>query len=262
MVRYQPHRFRSTIPYYARYRVPYPDALIAIVAERCAIGPGIGLLDLGCGPGPLAVGFARLGAAVTAMDPDSAMLSAAREHAADAGVALRLVEGSSYDLGPAIGRFRMATMGRSFHWMDREATLAVLDGMIEPGGAVALFGGTRLDAPGPDWRALVKSLREEILPEREAERRQRAIEREEERSILSRSAFSRTESHGVVVRRVLTPDEILGSVLSQSDTSPDALGDRRPAFEKALREGLVALSPEGTFAEVVEVTALIATRPS
>ena len=32
MVRLEPHLFRSTVPYYERYRVPYPDALIAVVA--------------------------------------------------------------------------------------------------------------------------------------------------------------------------------------------------------------------------------------
>ena len=30
-------------------------------------------------------------------------------------------------------------MGRSFHWMDRAATMAALDALVSPGGAVALF---------------------------------------------------------------------------------------------------------------------------
>ena len=34
------------------------------------------MLDLGCGTGMLAVGFARLGMAVTAMDPEPDMLAA------------------------------------------------------------------------------------------------------------------------------------------------------------------------------------------
>ena len=32
---FEPHHFRSTVPFYAVYRVPYPDALIVFVAERC-----------------------------------------------------------------------------------------------------------------------------------------------------------------------------------------------------------------------------------
>jgi 2-polyprenyl-3-methyl-5-hydroxy-6-metoxy-1,4-benzoquinol methylase len=78
---FDPHRFRSTVPFYAAHRVPYPQALIAFVAERCRLGRGSPVLDLGCGPGPLAVAFARLGCAVTAMDPSPDMLAAAARHA-------------------------------------------------------------------------------------------------------------------------------------------------------------------------------------
>ncbi len=262
MTRLEPHLFRSTIPYYARHRVPYPEALIVDVAERCGIGPGSALLDLGCGPGQLAVAFARRGAVVTAMDPDPAMLAAAHESAAEVGVALRLIEGSSYDLGPAIGRFRLVTMGRSFHWMDREATLAALDRMIEPGGSVVFFGDEHLESPSPDWPALVRRLRGEFVPEREAARRRRMILREGHEAVLARSAFSRLDRRGAVVRRTLTADEIVGIIYSHSDTSPEALRDRQSAFETALREGLAKLSAGGVLNEVVEVTAVIATRPS
>jgi len=37
MVRFEPRRFRSTVPYYARYRVPYPDRLIEFVARQCGV---------------------------------------------------------------------------------------------------------------------------------------------------------------------------------------------------------------------------------
>src|SRR5262245_61869697 len=72
---HEPRRFRSTVPFYATYRVPYPQALVAFVAERCCLAPGSPVLDLGCGPGLLAVAFARLGCAVTAMDPEPDMLA-------------------------------------------------------------------------------------------------------------------------------------------------------------------------------------------
>ncbi len=263
MVRLEPHLFRSTIPYYERFRAPYPEALIATVAQLCGVGPASPVLDLGCGPGQLAIAFARLGAAVTAMDPDRAMLDLAQARAAEAGVILRLIEGSSFDLAPALGRFQLVTMGRSFHWMDREATLAALDAMIEPGGAIVLFSDERLEPPKPDWSALVGRLRAEFLPERDAERRRRMSERQGCRAVLARSAFSRPlDTRGVVLHRALTADAVVGAVYSHSDTSPDALGERRAAFEAALREGLTRLSPEGLFSERIEVTAAIARRPA
>jgi ubiquinone/menaquinone biosynthesis C-methylase UbiE len=262
MARVEPTLFRSTIPFYERYRVPYPEPLIAAVAELCGIERGSRVLDLGCGPGQLAIAFARRGAVATAMDPDRAMLALARERAAEAGVALTLVEGSSFDLGPTIGRFRLVTMGRSFHWMDRDATLAALDQMIEPGGAIALFTDEELEVPNPDWPGLVKRLRAEFVPERDARRQWRKAGREGQATVLARSAFPQLDSREVTLRRTLTADEIVGVVYSYSDTSPDALGDWRAAFEAALRDGLARLSPEGMFEERLVVGAVIARRAS
>ena len=165
-VPFEPHRFRSTVPYYVRYRVPDPNRLIAFVAERCGLERASHVLDLGCGPGQLAIAFARLGSAVTAIDPEPRMLAAARERAAVAGVSLKAIEGSSYDLQPDLGRFRLVTLGRSFHWMDRGATLALLDRMVERGGGTALFGDKRIEIRGVDWRPLVERLQEEFVPAR------------------------------------------------------------------------------------------------
>ena len=259
-VPFEPHRFRSTVPYYGRYRVPYPEQLITCVAERCGLERASHVLDLGCGLGQLAIAFARLGSTVTAIDPEPSMLAAARERAAAAGVSLKTIEGSSYDLQPALGHFRLVTLGRSFHWMDRAATLAVLDRMIERGGAIALFGDKRIEARGADWRSLVERLQEEFVPALAAERRERKQTEEPHEVVLLRSAFSSLERHGVIVTRRLGADDIVGRTYSSSTTSPEALGERRPAFERALREGLAGLSPAGEFSDIVEVNALLARR--
>jgi SAM-dependent methyltransferase len=259
-VPFEPHRFRSTVPYYVRYRVPYPNRLIAFVAEGCGLERASHVLDLGCGPGQLAIAFARLGSTVTAIDPEPSMLAAARECAAAAGVSLKTIEGSSYDLNPTLGHFRLVTLGRSFHWMDRDATLAVLDRMIERGGAIALFGDKRIETRGADWRALLERLQQEFVPELATERRERKKTEEPDELVLLRSAFFSLERHGVIVMRRLGADDIVGRAYASSTTSPAALGERRPAFEEALREGLAGLAPTGEFSEIVEVTALIARR--
>jgi predicted RNA methylase len=258
---FRPRRFRSTVPFYTRYRIPYPRELIEFVANRCALERGNRVLDLGCGPGPLAVGFARLGMAVTAMDPEPDMLAAARQNAKEAGVTLNLIEGSSYDLGPLLGRFHLVTMGRSFHWMDRDATLAALESLIEDGGRVALFGNRRIDTRDVNWRALVEQVREKFVPAQIAERRQSKAQEEPHEASLLQSAFCVVERYGVTVRRKLGPNDILGRVYSSSTTSPEVLGDNRPIFEQALREELALLSPNGEFTEAVELYALIARKP-
>ena len=195
------------------------------------------------------------------MDPEPEMLAAANENAGAAGATLSLVEGSSYDLGPSLGRFRLVTMGRSFHWMDRGPTLVALDRLVEQGGAVTLFGDRRIETPDQDWRALVERLRKEFVPDSAAARWWRKTETEPHEAVLLRSGFSAIERHGVIVNRRLDPDDIVGRAYSTSITSPEALGEKRAAFEAALREGLAGLSPTGEFSEISEINALIARRP-
>ena len=51
--------------------------------------------------------------------------------------------------------------------------------------------------------------------------------------------------------------------LSFSANSPSALGEAgRAAYEAAVRERLLAISPDGIFPEVVETVAIIARRPA
>ncbi|HEY0107435.1 MAG TPA: methyltransferase domain-containing protein, partial [Rhizomicrobium sp.] len=95
---FDPRRFRSTVPFYARYRLGYPDALIARVARFAGLTPGDAVMDLGCGPGLLAVPFAQLGFAVTAVDPEPDMVAACGAAAREAGVAVDIRQASSFDL--------------------------------------------------------------------------------------------------------------------------------------------------------------------
>ncbi|NEJ25122.1 methyltransferase domain-containing protein [Rhizobium leguminosarum] len=259
---FEPRRFRTTAAYYSRFRVPYPDTLIERVTARTGLRPGDRLLDLGCGPGQIGIAFARLGGAdVTGLDPEPEMLEAAREDAAAAGVAVKFVLGSSYDLGFAFGPLKMTTMGRSFHWMDRAATLTMLDTLTEPGGAVALFGDRHISS-SPAWREAMERLSERFSPERMRTERQLRhgadwIKHEE---FLLRSPFRNLERIGIVTERVIDADEIIGRAFSMSVTSPHALGDRTMEFEQALRNELATLSPDGKFTEIVESNVLIAFR--
>ncbi|MGO8248841.1 class I SAM-dependent methyltransferase [Rhizobium johnstonii] len=259
---FEPRRFRTTAAYYSRFRVPYPDRLIERVIARMDLQPGDRVLDLGCGPGQIGIAFARLAHAdVTGLDPEPEMLDAAREDAIAAGVDAKFVLASSYDLGPSFGPLKMTAMGRSFHWMDRAATLSMLDTLTEPGGAVALFGDRHISS-SPAWREAMERVSETFSPERMRTDRQFHhgpdwIKHEE---FLLRSNFRNLERIGVVAERVINADEIVGRAFSMSATSPQALGGRMMEFEQALRRELAALSPKGKFTEIVESNALIAFR--
>jgi SAM-dependent methyltransferase len=86
-------RFASTVRFYARYREPYPPTFFQSVAERLALRGDEALLDVGCGPGPLAIGFAPFVGSCAGLDPEPAMIEAARAAAEAAGVRLTLHPG-------------------------------------------------------------------------------------------------------------------------------------------------------------------------
>jgi SAM-dependent methyltransferase len=258
---FEPRRFRSTAAYYTRFRVPYPEALIDDVARRVGLEPGDRVLDLGCGPGMLAIAFARRGMSVLGLDPEDEMLEAARADAASAGVDVTFRQGSSYDLPAETGAFKLVVIGRAFHWMDREKTLEMLDGLLVADGAIALFDDHAVKRT-PDWKPLLDRLSQAFVPDNAVLRKIRhegGFQRHE--TVLLHSAFSDVSLIGRPVIRDLTADEVVGFALSLSVTSPQALGDRRDAFETDLRAGLAELSPEGRFHELVRPEALVAFRP-
>jgi SAM-dependent methyltransferase len=254
-------RYRSTVPYYARYRIPYPSALISLVQMRYGLGSGSRVLDLGCGPGQLAVAFAELGCAVTAMDPVPEMLEALKQRAGAADVSIEVVQASSDDLDRSFGCIDLVTMGRSFHWTDRDETLRRLNDIVAPKGAVALFGDRIITTPGADWPAVVERLAEAFAPVQAAERRKRRSPgAEPQEVVLLRSPFNHLERHAVVFRQTLQASDVVGRALSKSVTSPEVLGTKRQDFERELHAELANLSPDGIFHEVVEANALIAQR--
>lgn len=102
-------------------------------------------------------------AEVVGMDPEPEMLAEGAAHAAARGVRnVRWVAGGDRDLDRLrgdLGLFRVVTMGRSFHWMDRPATLRALDGMIERGGDLVTAGeNDRIrEVPGV-WQEAVRGV--------------------------------------------------------------------------------------------------------
>src|SRR5882724_11166108 len=117
-------RFATTVALYEELRPPYPPAFFREVALRLALDKQQALIDLGTGPGLLALGFAPYVGRIVGVDPEPAMIAAARMAAARAALALTLIEGKAEALPTEIGSFDVVTVGRALHWMDRDAILA------------------------------------------------------------------------------------------------------------------------------------------
>lgn len=131
-------RFASTASLYEHLRPPYPREFFRTVTHKVGLTKESSLIDLGTGPGLLALGFGPYVGRVVGVDPEPAMLDAARLAASGAGRHLTLIEGKAETLPLDIGTFDIVTIGRALHWMDREATLARLEELVACDGTILI----------------------------------------------------------------------------------------------------------------------------
>src|ERR1700732_3591607 len=129
-------RFATTAALYEELRTPYPPSFFREVAQRLALAKAHALIDLGTGPGLLALGFAPYVGRIVGVDPEPAMLVAASKAAERAAQDLTLIAGKAEELPDDIGRFDVVTIGRALHWMDRDLTLERLERLVAPDGGV------------------------------------------------------------------------------------------------------------------------------
>lgn len=265
--RHDPALFAGTSAYYARYRPPYPLELLTTLVEEFALGPGIEVLDLGCGTGQIALPLSRFGCTVWAVDPDPDMIAeGVRAQSGWAHGNVRWVLGRGEDLPSAeLPPVRLCTMGASFHWMDRDLVLRILDSLVEPNGGVALASGTasiwsNVGAVEAAWLDVTREVVTQFLgPQRRAGRSTYSHPPRSHEQVLLDSPFRVLERHRFTTLRRMSVDDVIGLQLSTSYASATQLAERLPAFRAELGRRLQALDPADGF-ETVEHTDLIVAR--
>ena len=255
-----PNRFKTAAQYYTLGRPTYPAALIEQVARFVGLDRTQTVLDLGTGPGFLAIDFAPWAKSVTAIDPEPEMLRAAKENAIQAGVGIAFVQASSNDLDDSYGRFRLVTIGRAFHWMDRAETLRRLDRLIEPEGAIALFGEHYPDVPANRWHAEFQGLVDKYSTDDPARALVRQAPKHE--TVLLDSAFRQLGRISALEPRATPVDRFVDRALSFATTWHGRPGSRTDDLAIEIREAMAKYAVDGVVHEVIEGEALIARRPS
>lgn len=245
-------RFDSTVPFYARYREPYPASFFREVARREALSGAEKLIDIGCGPGSLAIGFAPYVKSCTGVDIETEMLAAARVEAARAGVHIDLIQARIEDLPENIGQFHSVTIGRALHWFDRDKATAVLERIVDADGWIAICGTRGFSAVAQGWTGKFHEVRRAWSSDPDETRYHINIE-----EWFRGSRFHKAEDVEVSESHQVTIGDLIGRALSLSTTSPQVLGDRRPEFEAAMREALEPLSLNGVFDERVTAIATV-----
>jgi SAM-dependent methyltransferase len=252
--------FQGTAAYYRRGRSPYAPGLADALADHLDLDGHGRLLDVGCGPGTVTLLFAHLFDTVVGLDPDGAMLTEARQAAAEQHVAnATWVQMRAEALPGSLGAFRVVSFAQSFHWMDRPRVAAVARLMVEPHGAVVQVdigqeGPTREERasgthpPIPE-KAIDELRRRWLGPDRRAGQGFRNTSPSGEDNVFQSAGFAPEQVVVVPDDRVLhrSVDDVIAWVLSTSSTAPHHFGERLSDFLGDLRALLLDASPEGRF---------------
>jgi SAM-dependent methyltransferase len=266
--------FQGSAGYYRRGRIPYADGLAASLATALDLNGQGRLLDVGCGPGIIALTLAHLFEEVVGVDPDPGMLEEAR-HASRQGRVTNAswVQLRAEDLPAGLGTFTVITFAQSFHWMDRPTVAAAVRAMIEPKGAVVQIdpgrdgvAGHPSTGPHPavPFDEIDRLRRHYLGPDRRAGQGFRNTSPSGEDAIFQAAGFLPEISLPVADRRVLdrTTDDLVAWVFSASSTAPHLFGDELGRFEIDLRALLDKASPSGHFSVPLSDTTLRIRRPS
>jgi len=254
--------FEGCAPYYEQGRPPY--ALELADALRDALGlDGRGrLLDVGCGPGKVALLVAHLFEEVVGLDPDRGMIAEAERLAAARGIAnARFVRERAEALPAGLGTFRIATFAASFHWMDRPRVASAVRDMLGRDGAVVQIDTRAYRSP---VEGAVDELRVRYLgPDRRAGQSIRNTSPAGEDEVFQAAGFSPMAVVTVPDGRLLerSVDDLVAQHLSSSSTAPHLFGDQLDAFVAELRSALLAASPSGTFPVTLPENVLRIWRP-
>lgn len=255
---YDPLIYRGCAEHYLVGRPPYSAELSTVLQRELSLDGTGRLLDVGCGPGVLAVQLAPLFERVVAIEPDPDMVSEARRHAQEHGQTVEYLTARAEDIPAlALPAMRVVTFGQSFHWIDQEAVTDALYDLLEPGGAIVLVthdidARPRPEGPGDppiphdDIQAVVRRF---LGPERRAGSGLFRPSTERYEAALTKTRFGAPTIVYAPGREDLTRDidGVISGYLSMSYAAPHLFGDRLDSFVAELRALLASQTPTGRF---------------
>jgi SAM-dependent methyltransferase len=266
--------FEGTAAYYRQGRKPYAPALADALAEHLHLDGRGRLLDVGCGPGTVALFLAHLFEGVIGLDPDPGMVAEAKRAAAEEQVSnASWVQIRAEELPGSLGTFRVVSFGQSFHWMDRPRVAGIVHRMLDSEGAVVQVDLWHANPPGHGLRSgphpplpeqAIDELRRRWLgPDRRAGQGFRNTSPDGEDEVFLSAGFAPEQIVVVPDDRILerSADDVVAWVLSTSSTAPHLFGDRLDDFVSELRALLLDVSPNGTFSVALSDNRLRIRRP-
>jgi SAM-dependent methyltransferase len=239
-------RFASTVAYYESARPPYGAAFFAEVARELGFDRSRRLLDVGAGPGLLAIGFAPYCGRVVGVDPEPAMIEAARSAAARAGIAAQFIEGRFEDEAASLGAFDVVTIGRAIHWLDPDPARKALDRVVKPLGRILVCHASSVEDGRNPWLGAFKEIRGRWRDDRPTY---------DPDVFFGGGLFVRRGAISVETTAAIPVERLADRILSMSTSSLERLGDEAPAMRRAMREALAPFAADSVIQDIVEAEA-------
>jgi SAM-dependent methyltransferase len=245
-------RFATTVPLYEKFRPPYPPHFFRTVSARLGFGRQHHLIDLGTGPGLLALGFAPHVGRIVGVDPEPAMLAAARQAAERAAHEFTLIEGKAEALPADVGQFDVVTIGRALHWMEPRATASLFDRLVAPGGVILICSSNSAADDRNVWHDEYRRARSDWSGLGEGVRYGRQVA-----AVLTGTRFAVGETIAVESSQDVRVPELAQRMLTFSSSSPAVLGNKVEAMLRDVEQRLLPFSDAGRLREVVVSTAQV-----
>ncbi|MFC4559209.1 class I SAM-dependent methyltransferase [Virgibacillus kekensis] len=260
MTLYEDNLFKGAAEYYSRYRPMYPTSLVRALVKKFELDGQGKMLDLGCGPGRLAIRFSDWFEEIVGIDKEPEMIEEAKRISNEARVEnTRWFTGDIEEYkGQSDDRLRLITMAKSFHWMDRKVTLDTLYLLVTDGGGVAIIDDYSPDKELLPWQQKVEEVRKHWYgEERKAGNTTYSHPSVSHQEIVADSQFEMEIHQLPAHEHIWTIESIIGNLYSTSYGAKRFLGKRAEPFETHLREELLAIDSSGVFKEDIEIKVIL-----
>ncbi len=250
--------FVGTARYYADYRPPYPASLLEDLRRRAGIPAGARLLDLGCGPGRVAIALAPHFSEVWAVDQEQEMI----EVGIGRGSTLPNIRWLLYrveELQAPVGYFDLVTIGEAFHRFEQRLVTKRSYQWLRPGCCIAILWQISIWQGTLEWQRLASEVMSRYTPVRLG-----GIQMQENPSfeeVLRDGGFQDISTRLFHIDHTWTTDTLIGYMYSTSILSRRSLGDRAEAFETELRRALLGYDRSGRYQEEAAFGYLLGRRP-
>jgi len=247
--------YTGAAEYYDKFRLGYPEAMLADLAGRVALDGSGYLLDVACGTGQVALALAPHVAYIVGIDQEPGMVNFAAAKAAAMGLRNSRWHAARAEEFVADG-FRLVTIGNAFHRLDRPVVAERARQWLRPGGFLALLWTSNILEGSSRWQLILDVCVRDWVKRLDTADRVPAtwaadIERLPHSTVLTNAGFEIVGRYEFTSSHDWSLAGLIGLLYSTSYFPRSALGDHVEEFETDLATRLSTVEPSGVFRETI-----------